>query len=60
MDYWTDLITCVYKCHMFVINKTKSRSDQFQLFMTIRNERISPIEKGKNKTLTLENISVPQ
>ena len=34
---------------MFSIKKTKT-SDQFQSFITIRNERIPPIENGQSFT----------
>ena len=47
---WADLIIRVHKCHMFGIKKTKTKSDQFQPFITIRNERIPPIENGKGFT----------
>ena len=47
---WADLIIRVDKCHTFGIKKTKTKSDQFQPFITIRNERIPPIENGKSFT----------
>ena len=34
---WADLIICVDKCHTFSIEKTKTKSDQLQPFITIRN-----------------------
>ena len=47
---WTDLIVRDDKCHTFGIKKTKTKSDQFQPFIRIRNKRIPPIENGKSFT----------
>ena len=45
---WADLIICVDKCHTFGIKKSKTK--QFQPYITIRKERIPPIENGKSFT----------
>ena len=45
-----DLITGVDKCHTFGIKNTKSKSNQFQPFIAIRNERTPPMENGKSFT----------
>ena len=47
---WANLIIRVDKCHTFGIRKTKRKSDMFQPFITIRNERILPIENRKSFT----------
>ena len=47
---WADLIIRVDKYHMLNIKKTKTKSEQFQPFITTRNERIPPTKNGKSFT----------
>ena len=47
---WASLVIPVNICYIFGIKKIKTKSDQFQSFITIRNERIPPIKNGKSFT----------
>ena len=46
----TDLTIKVSKCHTFGIRKNKTASEQFQPYITIRKQRIPPVEQDKSFT----------
>ena len=54
---WADLIICMCKCHTFGIKKSQTKSEQFQPHITIRKERIPPIQNGKSFTYLGKNFN---
>ena len=47
---WADLTIKVSKCYTFGIRKNKTASEQFQPYITIRKQRIPPVEQDKSFT----------
>ena len=47
---WADLTIKVSKSYTFVIRKNKTASEQFQPYITIRKQRIPPVEQDKSFT----------
>ena len=47
---WADLTIKVSKCHTFSIRQNTTASEQFQPYITIRKQRIPPVEQDKSFT----------
>ena len=55
--FWADLTIKVSKCHTFGIRKNKTASEQFQPYITIRKQRIPPVEQNKSFTYLGKDFS---
>ena len=47
---WADLTIKIIKCHTFGIRKNKTASEQFQSYVTIRKQCITPVKQDKSFT----------
>ena len=54
---WADLTIKVSKCRTFGIRKYKTASEQFQLYITIREQCIPPIKQDKSFTYLVKDFN---